>query len=145
MRNPVPEGLTVLVADDDPMIRHVTEAILRRLGHTVISAADGTKALQCFAESPCTIQLLVSDISMPGLTGPQLMSAVRAVSPSIAVLLMSGTASSPLAHGLPVIQKPFSMDRFTEIVEELLSITNLEEIELEQSAARHRKSDATSG
>jgi len=112
---------TILIADDDGVIRHVTEAVLRRHGYQVITAADGDTALRLFQEAKERIQLVISDQSMPGLRGPDLIAAIRRLSPTVAALLMSGTSPVVPSEDLPVLLKPFSMERFVAKVQELLS------------------------
>jgi DNA-binding response OmpR family regulator len=112
--------ITILIADDDAVIRHVTETVLRRHGYEVITAPDGDTALRLFKEALGTIQLVIADLSMPGLRGPDLISAVRKLSPDVAALLMSGTSPVPPSEDLPMLLKPFSMDGFVAKVEELL-------------------------
>lgn len=135
-----PKDITILVADDDPLICSATEAVLRRLGYDVVTARDGDLALKRFEEASRAIQLVVSDMNMPGLPGPQLISALRRISPSIAALLISGTSPPVSLGALPVLFKPFSLDGFAAKVGELLGAIDLREIEREQSSGRSRKS-----
>lgn len=132
--------ITILVADDDAVIRHVTETVLRRHNYEVITAPDGDTALRLFKEAPGTIQLVISDLSMPGLRGPDLISAVRKLSPNIAALLMSGTSPVATSEELPIILKPFSMDGFIAKVEELLSTKDRSQTPSEQPAESPQKS-----
>jgi DNA-binding NtrC family response regulator len=122
MSSTVPRA-TILVADDDAVIRHVTENVLRRHGYEVITAPDGDTALRMFKEAQGTIELVVSDMSMPGLRGPELIAAVRKLSPGVAALLMSGTSPVATSADLQMLLKPFSMEGFLAKVEELLDRT----------------------
>jgi DNA-binding NtrC family response regulator len=132
--------ITILIADDDAVIRHVTETVLRRHNYEVITAPDGDTALRLFKEAPETIQLVISDLSMPGLRGPDLISAVRKLSPNVAALLMSGTSPVAASEDLPIILKPFSMDGFVAKVEELLSTKDRSQTQSEQPAEPPRES-----
>lgn len=132
--------ITILIADDDAVIRHVTETVLRRHNYEVITASDGDTALRLFKEAPETIQLVISDLSMPGLRGPDLISAVRKLSPNVAALLMSGTSPVAASEDLPIILKPFSMDGFVAKVEELLGTKDRSQTQSEQPAEPPRES-----
>jgi CheY-like chemotaxis protein len=140
-----PGSITILVADDDPVILHVTSAILNRLGYQVLTAVDGAAALKVFEETGQPIHLLISDVVMPGMNGPQLVRAARSLSPSLATLLISGTPNTASAAGMPVLLKPFTVDALTSRVEELLTERYFTDIEREQSAARSRKVAAAGG
>jgi CheY-like chemotaxis protein len=104
--------LTVLVVDDEPGVRHLASAMLRRSGYTVIEASDGEEAEQIAVEHDGEIHVLLTDIVMPGFRGPELAKRVRAVRPSTRVVYMSGFRDTePLAdveRGEAVfLEKPF--------------------------------------
>jgi two-component system cell cycle sensor histidine kinase/response regulator CckA len=104
--------LTVFVVDDDPGVRNLASAMLRRSGYTVIEAADGTEAEQVAIQHDGEIHVLLTDIVMPGVRGPELAKRLRAVRPSTRVVYMSGFRDTePLAdvdRGEAVfLEKPF--------------------------------------
>jgi two-component system cell cycle sensor histidine kinase/response regulator CckA len=132
-----------MIADDDAVIRHVTETVLRRQGYQVITAADGDTALRLFQEAKETIRLVVSDQSMPGLRGPDLIAAVRKLSPTVAALLMSGTSPIAPSEDLPVLLKPFSVERFVAKVQELLGTGDGKETKSAQPAESSRDSNVS--
>jgi CheY-like chemotaxis protein len=104
--------LTVLVVDDDPGVRNLASAMLRRSGYTVIEAVDGAEAEQLAVRHDGEIHVLLTDIVMPGVRGPELAKRVRAVRPSTRVVYMSGFRDTePLAdvdRGEAVfLEKPF--------------------------------------
>jgi PAS domain S-box-containing protein len=104
--------LTVLVVDDEPGVRHLASAMLRRSGYTVIEANDGTEAEKVAAEHDGDIHVLLTDIVMPGLRGPELAKRLRIIRPSMRVVYMSGFRDTePLADvdlGEAVfLEKPF--------------------------------------
>jgi CheY-like chemotaxis protein len=82
--------LTVLVVDDDPGVRHLATAMLRRSGYTVIEATDGAEAEQIAITHDGEIHVLLTDIVMPGFRGPELARRVRGLRPLIRVVYMSG-------------------------------------------------------
>ena len=78
--------VTILIADDDPMILQMTAIILNRCGYSILTAQDGVAALRVFGEAQHTIQLVISDVVMPGLKGPQVVRSIQRLSPSTAAL-----------------------------------------------------------
>ena len=140
-----PWGITILVADDEPAILHATTRFLKACGYSVITAENGELALKAFAEAPHTIQLVVSDVAMPGLRGPQLVRSVRGMSPSTATLLMSGTWTTTPEDGVPLILKPFTRQTFLASVRNLLDSCDFAKIEMEQSVVKAQRLPAITG
>ena len=134
---------TILIADDEPDILSVTTRFLKGCGYTVLTARDGEGALKAFAEAQQTIQLVISDVVMPGMRGPQLMRSIKGLSPSTATLLMSGTWSRVTEDGVALIGKPFTRQKFVAMVKDLLATCNFTEIEREQAIARSQRLKAT--
>jgi CheY-like chemotaxis protein len=90
--------VTVLVADDEPGVRHLASAMLRRSGYSVLEAADGKEAERVAIEHIGDIHILLTDIVMPGFRGPELAQRLRKSRPSIRVVYMSGFRDTePLA------------------------------------------------
>jgi len=101
----------VLLVDDEPQMRTLLTAILLQAGYAVISAADGQEALDLSRAYTDTIDLLVSDISMPRMSGAELAEYIHNERPDTHLLLMSGHASAALRQYLSshdFIQKPFA-------------------------------------
>jgi CheY-like chemotaxis protein len=88
-------SFTVLLVDDDDAVRKVTARYLARLGYSVVEAADGRRALQLTGPDS-RIDLVLSDIALPGMRGPVLLSALRARCPSLRAVLMTGYAPEAL-------------------------------------------------
>ena len=100
---------TVLVVDDDPAVRRVIAMILKQHGYSVIEADCGWKGLERFAEHRNTIELVLSDVVMPQMSGVEMIQRILAVDPSVTVMLMTGCAmDARLSEGVPVISKPFT-------------------------------------
>jgi CheY-like chemotaxis protein len=105
---------TVLVVEDEDALREVTRRILARNGHTVLTAATGSAAVQVAAEHPGKIDLLLTDVVMPQMLGKELAERIRALRPEIRVLFMSGYAQPVLAsqgtleEGVALVDKPFT-------------------------------------
>jgi CheY-like chemotaxis protein len=144
MPRAVREGISILVADDEPAILQTAASILRRQGYNVLAARDGHAALTAFEQAPRAIHLVISDVMMPGVTGPQLVRTVRRASPSIATLLMSGTPGVA-PHGVSSMRKPFTVSGLVATVESLLAECDFAEIDREQSAKKSRKLAAAVG
>jgi len=109
----VPHSCTVLLVDDDALISMATCEMLRDLGHRVIEAPSGGKALEILrAATP--IDVVVSDEAMPGMRGTQLAAEIRASWPDLPVILATGYADLPKDSGLtltlPLLRKPFAQE-----------------------------------
>jgi PAS domain S-box-containing protein len=116
---------TILVVDDDASVRSVAAAILTKQGYTVLAASSSEEALR-LAASHGTIDLLVTDVVMPGLNGPALARQLRAAYPEMKVLFISGYADSAMVHNALLepssryLQKPLTMSSFARRVRVLL-------------------------
>jgi PAS domain S-box-containing protein len=84
---------TILLVEDQPGVLELSATILKGLGYAVLEAAGGVEALAVAAAHPGAIDILVSDVVMPGLTGPQLARELRALRPLVKVLYVSGYAT----------------------------------------------------
>ena len=105
---PAAEPLRILIVDDDEIVLANTEAMLEDLGHIVIAATSGGAALKILSEGK-TIDLVITDQVMPGITGLQLSDAIKAEWPDLVVMLATGFAEAPHRKLLlPRISKPFT-------------------------------------
>jgi CheY-like chemotaxis protein len=125
----VEERLTgrVLVVDDEAALLLVMEQYLRRLGYEVTSCRSGREAWELFERQP-SYSLVVLDITMPGMTGNELLARMLRLSPAICVLVCSGypfdTASIPApACQVGFLQKPFTPKMLAEAVNLLLGVS----------------------
>jgi PAS domain S-box-containing protein len=119
-------GEVVLVVEDEPVVRSLIVDVLSELGYRALEAADGPKGL-AILQSSQHIDLLVTDIGLPGLNGRQIADAGRTLRPDLKVLFMTGYAENAalaagfLEPGMTMITKPFAMEmlatRIREIVE----------------------------
>jgi PAS domain S-box-containing protein len=105
---------TILVVEDDEIVRKLTGQALRRYGYQVVEAANGPEALLAREKHPGTIPLMVTDVVMPQMSGPELAARLRELHPETQVLYMSGyTDDAVVRHGildaaLYFLQKPFN-------------------------------------
>jgi CheY-like chemotaxis protein len=140
----VREVITILVADDDPVMLQVTSTILHRSGYNVLTAQDGAAALKIFEEAQHAIPLVISDVAMPAMQGLQLVRSIKNLSESTAALLMSGTWPIVSDADIASIEKPFTREAFIDKVQGLLEGCDFAKIESEQCAARSQVlADAT--
>jgi CheY-like chemotaxis protein len=111
---------TLLFAEDTDVVRELFCEALRRSGYCVLDAADGAKALSVARRHAGPIHLLITDIMMPQLTGPELRRALRASHPETGVLYISGYAGDEVDFDGPFLQKPFTPVKLISKLAEIL-------------------------
>ena len=119
----VPKGSeTILVAEDDDVLRTLLQVALESCGYRVLASASGPAALQLAERHGELIALLVSDVTMPGMEGPELARRLAASRPALKVLLLSGYDLDPafLDAGVGFLQKPFRPSALVARVREIL-------------------------
>jgi two-component system cell cycle sensor histidine kinase/response regulator CckA len=109
---------TVLLVEDEPMVRSVAERALTRHGYTVLTADSGEEALEILGAGE-SIDLLISDVVMPGLDGPTMVREARKNRPDLKILFMSGYAEEQLRKSIDIenvnfLPKPFSVTELAE-------------------------------
>ncbi len=124
---PQPSGAgTVLVTDDEEMLRQTINRILTRAGYKVLLAGAGQEALAIVRDHPGTIELLLTDLAMPGMGGGELAQQATALRPQMRVLFMSGYPDGELAdRGIDIsahgyLQKPMGIETLSRKVREML-------------------------
>ncbi len=104
---------TILLVEDDPSVLQMTEILLSEMGYTVLSAADGNEGLALFKERGADIDLLLTDLVMPGMGGRTLSAAIKEMRPEFPVIFMTGYDfnqefdGQAVRQGMIVLQKPF--------------------------------------
>ena len=124
-RTPARGTETILLVEDEDAIRLVAATVLRRLGYAVIVASDGADALAVFARTTTPIDLLLTDVVMPNMSGVELAERLVVARPGLKVLCMSGFTEEGIirrvaAHGYGFMQKPFNPERLMLHVREVL-------------------------
>ena len=118
---------TVLLVEDEAAVREVACAILADLGYQVLEAADAEEALRVFGTNAAAIDLLLTDVVLPGkVRGRELSERIRALRPDVRVLFMSGYTENSIVHhgrlddGVQLIGKPFKREQLARKVAEVL-------------------------
>jgi CheY-like chemotaxis protein len=117
---------TILLAEDEDQVRSLACAILARHGYRVLEAHSGDEALEIVAKHSGSIDLVVTDVVMPGQTGPQLTQRLTRLRPATKVLFMSGYPDNSIVHhgvldrGVSFLPKPLTPDAVLRKVRELL-------------------------
>jgi len=127
---PPAPAATILLVEDDPEVRNLFSRFLDRAGYTVIEAVDGRDALETFDARASEIDLVITDVVMPNVSGPALASALRARRPDIKVLYVSGyaeqlEADAATGPNATLLHKPVTRTRLVDEVAALLRGTPL--------------------
>ncbi|MEX2469692.1 MAG: PAS domain S-box protein [Pseudohongiellaceae bacterium] len=122
---PAESGETVLVVEDEPLVRSLILEVLEELGYRALEAADGPAGLDIL-QSRRRIDLLITDIGLPGLNGRQVAEAARQQRPTLKVLYMTGYAENAalaagfLEPGMAMMTKPFAMDALSTRIRDIM-------------------------
>jgi len=133
---------TILLVEDQASVRNVTRRVLERCGYRVLVAEGPRQALALAADFDDSIDLLLTDVVMPEMSGPKLAAEMTAARPGLPVLYMSGYSDDALSHrgilddGVALVEKPFDAATLQAAVERRL------EALANQSAPRHQKDPA---
>ncbi|HEV2554458.1 MAG TPA: MHYT domain-containing protein [Bosea sp. (in: a-proteobacteria)] len=118
---PMTPALRILVVDDDSLVRMNAVAMLEDLGHQVDEASSGLEALSLLNER--RFDLMITDQAMPKMTGMQLAESVRAILPTLPILVATGYAELPSGSSLPRLSKPFDQAELARAIEACLKST----------------------
>jgi len=116
---------TVLLVEDEPLVGRLAERVLTEAGYTVVYASDGLEARRVFRQCTSGVDILVTDVVMPRMGGPQLAELLRAERPDLRVLYLSGyndgaAFSGTAESGTSFLGKPFGADALSNEVRRLL-------------------------
>ena len=118
--------LRVFVVDDDPFVRKMLQRVLEQAGFQVFTAGNGLDALLDFLARPSEVDLLVTDVKMPGIDGTTLAALMLSRNPELPVLFISGTYDTCPMRGdkpFPFLSKPFTASRFLGTIRATLGKT----------------------
>lgn len=125
-REAAPNPRTVLVVDDEDQVRALTVRILRRHGYSVLEAGAVQPALDLLRSTGDGVDLVLSDVAMPGLSGKDLFRAIAESRPGLPVVFMSGYALGVYApeglveEGVKMLPKPFGQEELLKFIAEAL-------------------------
>lgn len=125
----MPDRKTVLLIDDEEMIRTLARAILERAGCKVLPASSGEDGLRQFEHSPDTIDLIIVDYSLLGLSGQELLRALRSVVSDIPIIISSGDSINiadlpvELKSNVQILPKPYLSSDLLQAVKAVLGIS----------------------
>ncbi|MFA6147900.1 MAG: response regulator [bacterium] len=117
---------TILVVEDEDLVRKMVREILGQYGYTVLEARSGGEAVDLCSRHQGTIHLMLTDVVMPGMNGVELSKRLAPVKPEMKVLFMSGYTANAIVHqeilesGIAFLQKPFTMASLARKVREVL-------------------------
>ena len=118
---------TILVVEDAPDVRTYVTRVLRGNGHRVLVADDGASGLALAAKHLATVDVLLTDVVMPGMSGRELAQRMQATVPGIRVVYMSGYAATVIsdevaaAPGFTLLMKPFAADELESVIQDALA------------------------
>jgi PAS domain S-box-containing protein len=125
---PAQAGETVLIVEDDAAVRMLVVEVLEELGYRFIEAADGTQAVLVLQSSQ-PVDLLITDVGLPGMSGREIAQLARSRHPDIKVLFITGYANETvnpqrlLEPGMQLVKKPFALEALARKIREMLQPT----------------------
>jgi two-component system, cell cycle sensor histidine kinase and response regulator CckA len=123
---PLNRGETILLVEDDPVIREMSLMMLQHLGYSILSAGTPHEAIRIVKENSAEIHLLITDVVMPEMNGGELADRLTEIRPEIKQIFMSGYTADIIAHegildnGGSFLQKPFSLQDLANRIREVL-------------------------
>jgi CheY-like chemotaxis protein len=116
----------ILLVDDEDVVVKMTETLLKKMGHAVITARDGKSAIELFERERAAIDLVLLDLVMPVMSGQETFGRLRQIDPCLQIILISGYSKDGIAQGLldkgaaGFLQKPFRCDELAATVSDVL-------------------------
>jgi DNA-binding NtrC family response regulator len=110
----------LLIVDDEPKLLDLLRRYLGRLGYEVETRGDAHEALALFQAEPDRFSMAITDLSLPGLNGEELIERIRQIRPGLPAIITSGYPYQPRVAGVGFLQKPFLPQMLAEAVEKAL-------------------------
>jgi len=123
---PVTGHAAILLVDDEEMLTEVNGSILETLGYSVTACGSGAEALRIFSDNPEAVDLVITDMTMPGMTGLHLASEIKKIKPRIPIILCTGyneqlTKEKAVESGIfDIVMKPFTAAELGQAVQRSL-------------------------
>jgi PAS domain S-box-containing protein len=117
---------TIMLVDDEEVVRNSLEKLLKRLGYTVMTASDGVKAVELFKKMHVSIDIVILDMIMPGMNGQEVFNIFRSIKPDVPVILSSGFSREEcvvdmLKNGLAgYVRKPFRLTDLSQLIAKIM-------------------------
>ncbi len=116
---------TILIAEDEEILRQYTIEMLTDIGYNVLTARDGVEALDLFKKSPESIDLILSDMVMPNKTGLELFRDVKTIKPDVKFILVSGYCMEQIDGGIlrdmqAILLKPYTTEKISNLIRNVL-------------------------
>lgn len=114
---------TILVVEDEAVIRYILHIVLKRMGYVVLEACDGAEGLTVWRKSNDRIDLVITDVRMPRMDGPEMVRHLQAERPDLKALLISGYSAESVPNDLMMdfLHKPFLPAAIEQKVQEMLA------------------------
>lgn len=114
----------ILVIEDDQAIRDLISKYLRHVGYDVLTASNGLEGVNVFSSCPNHIDLVLTDVRMPIMTGPEAVNQIRKTRPDVRVICMTGASEGMRLRDLPVMTKPFGLQDLGHRISHILADEN---------------------
>ena len=115
-------GKSLLLVDDEAALVELMKKFLERNGLQVRACTDPAAALQLVEAGPAQFWLVVTDLTLPGMSGEELIERIRAVSPGLPAIIASGYPYQPRMQGVEFLQKPFLPKALLDLIQRMLSL-----------------------
>lgn len=121
-----PRNESLLVVEDDDSVREFSIRMLKGLGYNVFSASNGQEALEMFKNQASQINMVITDMVMPNMTGAQFVEAARQIDKDIKIMLVSGYGPDDTEDGIALgksvafFQKPYTRDQLSKKIRDVL-------------------------
>ncbi len=110
----------ILLVDDEAPLLDLLKRYLERLGYEVEACLTPADALKCFEADPSRYSLVLTDLTLPGMSGDEMITRMRAIAPKVRVIVSSGYPYEPKGKRTGFLQKPFLPKMLAEMIEQML-------------------------